>query len=106
MDEIYSVPLAELVEEFHLEIAYEATDYASIRLTVEDVSRPGLQVAGYFDHFEPVRLQVMGNVEISYLDKLSEAERLITLPQVARVMRLMEAIRQSAETSTVIAFEA
>ena len=35
-----------------------------------------------------------------------EAERLITLPQVARVMRLMEAIRQSAETNTVIAFEA
>ena len=64
MDEIYSVPLADLVAEFHLDIAYKATDYESVRLTVEDVSRPGLQVAGYFDHFEPVRLQVMGNVEM------------------------------------------
>jgi len=82
LDEIYSVPLADLVEEFHLDIAYEATDYASIRLTVQDVSRPGLQVAGYFDHFEPVRLQVMGNVEMSYLDKLSDAERLITFDRL------------------------
>ena len=82
MDEIYSVPLAELAEEFHLEIAFAATDYASICLTVQDVSRPGLQVAGYFDHFEPVRLQVMGNVEMSYLEKLTAAERLVTFDRL------------------------
>lgn len=34
-----------------------------------------------------------------------EAERLITLPQVARVMRLMEAILESANTRTVVNFE-
>ncbi len=73
--EIYSVPLTQLVKEFHLELAYAAADYEAIRLTVEDVARPGLQLAGYFDHFEPMRLQVMGNVEMSYLDKLSVAER-------------------------------
>jgi len=39
------------------------------------VSRPGLQLTGYFDHFEPMRLQVLGNVEISYLQKLTQAER-------------------------------
>jgi len=71
----YSVPLTQLVEEFHLEVAFPATDYEAIRLTVEDVARPGLQLAGYFDHFEPVRLQVLGNVEMSYLDKLSPWER-------------------------------
>lgn len=78
MVDTYCVPLTTLVEEFNLEVAYAATDYASIRITVEDVSRPGLQLAGYFDHFEPIRLQVMGNVEASYLQKLSPAERAIT----------------------------
>jgi len=34
-----------------------------------------------------------------------EADRLITLPQVARVMRLMEAIKESAATKKVIDFE-
>ena len=42
MIETYSVPLSSLVKEFKLEIAYEAADYDSIRLTVEDVARPGL----------------------------------------------------------------
>jgi len=76
--EMYSVPLTTLVREFQLEVAYAATDYEAIRLTVEDVARPGLQLAGYFDHFEPMRLQVMGNVEASYLQKLSPSERAIT----------------------------
>ena len=77
MIDTYSVLLTTLVKEFHLEVAYASTDYASIRLTVEDVARPGLQLAGYFDHFEPMRLQVMGNVEMSYLEKLTPTERSI-----------------------------
>ena len=75
MVDTYCVPLTTLVKEFHLEVVYEATDYESIRLTVADVARPGLQLAGYFDHFEPMRLQVLGNVEVSYLRKLSKTER-------------------------------
>ena len=75
MIETYSVPLVKLVEEFHLEVAIASTDYEAIRVTVDDVSRPGLQLAGYFDHYEPMRLQVMGNAEMSYVDKLLEHER-------------------------------
>jgi HPr kinase/phosphorylase len=72
----YSVALKRLVEEFHLEVAFAATDYDTVRLTVEDVARPGLQLAGYFDHFEPLRLQVLGNAEMSYVGKLNQQERL------------------------------
>ena len=82
MYDIHSVPLTTLVKEFKLEVAYAATDYEQIRLTVVDVARPGLQLAGYYDHFEPMRLQVMGNVETSYLQKLSENERAITFDRL------------------------
>ena len=75
MIDTYSVPLKHLVDEFHLEIAYASTDYESIRITVEDVARPGLQLAGFFDHYEPMRLQVMGNVEMSYVAKLESSGR-------------------------------
>jgi HPr kinase/phosphorylase len=78
MINMYSVPLKSLVEEFSLEVAFEATDFEQIRLTVEDVARPGLQLAGYFDHFEPMRLQVMGNAEVSFMQKLKPDERAIT----------------------------
>ena len=82
MVEINSIPLKTLVEEFDLQVAYAATDYDVIRITVEDVARPGLQLAGYFDHFEPMRLLVMGNVEASYLQKLDETERAITFDRL------------------------
>ena len=75
MIDTYSVPLTSLVKEFSLEVAFAASDYDSIRLTVEDVARPGLQLAGFFDHFEPLRLQVMGNVEMSYMAKLPASQR-------------------------------
>ena len=75
MIDTYSVPLKKLVEDFNLEIAHTSTDFESIRITVEDVARPGLQLAGFFDHYEPMRLQVMGNVEMSYTGKLSSANR-------------------------------
>ena len=82
MIDTYSVPLTTLVKQFNLEVAYAATDYASIRLTVEDVARPGLQLAGYFDHYEPMRLQVLGNVEMSYMEKLEPPQRAITFDRL------------------------
>lgn len=76
------VSLHTLAKEFQLEVAYEATDFEAIRLSVEDLARPGLQLAGYFDHFEPIRLQVLGNVELSYLEKLDVQERLRVLDRL------------------------
>jgi len=82
MVDTYCVPLKTLVKEFNFEVIFAATDFDKIRLTVADVSRPGLQIAGYMDHFEPMRLQIVGNVEASYLQKLSEAERTVTFDRL------------------------
>ena len=82
MIDMPSVKLTTLVKEFQLEVVYKSTDYDMISITVEDVARPGLQIAGYFDHFEPMRLQVMGNVEASYLQRLSEQERSIVFDRL------------------------
>ena len=75
MIDTYSVALSSLVKEFDLTLLHESTDYASIRLTMEDVARPGLQLAGFFDHYEPMRLQIMGNVEMSYMSKQQPEDR-------------------------------
>ncbi len=74
MVDINHVSLSTLVQEFQLEVVFAATDYEKIYLTVPDVARPGLQLAGYYDHFEPLRLQVMGNAEVSYVQKLTDEE--------------------------------
>ncbi len=69
------VLLKSLVEYLNLEIVFRSEDYDTVRLTVEDLSRPGLQLVGYLEHFEPLRLQVMGNAEVSYLSGLTAQDR-------------------------------
>ncbi len=71
----YSVPLKKLVEEFNLTVAYQATDYEHIRVMVDEVSRPGLPLMGWFDHFEALRVEVLGYVEMSFLDSRTPAQR-------------------------------
>ena len=77
----YSVPLTKLVSEFHLELLHKSTDFEKIHVTVDDISRPGLHLGGFFDHFEPMRMYVCGTVESAYLQKLSSEERLIIFDQ-------------------------
>ena len=72
----YSVPLKRLVEEFKLSIAYQATDYEQIRVMVDEVSRPGLPLTGFFEHFEALRVEVLGYVEMTYLDDQTPEKRL------------------------------
>ncbi|MBP3412253.1 MAG: HPr(Ser) kinase/phosphatase [Oscillospiraceae bacterium] len=71
-----SVLLKNVVAAFRLEVAYASTDYDKVAVMVEEVTRPGLPLAGFFDHFEPLRLQVIGNVEYTYIQTLSH-ERLL-----------------------------
>ena len=70
-----SVFLSEIVKQYNLEVVYDSGDIESRRICVADVTRPGLQLAGYYDHFGPDRIQVIGNMEHAYLDNLSSEER-------------------------------
>ncbi len=78
----YSVPLQKVAEEFNLTVAYASSDYDKVEIVVEEVSRPGLQFAGFFDHFEPLRLQIVGTVEAAYLSELSSERRLEIFDQL------------------------
>ena len=71
----HSVPLHKLVEEFKLDVVHKASDYDKVRVTVEDVNRPALQLVGFYEHFEPARLQMIGMVEFTYLNGLGAEQR-------------------------------
>ena len=73
----YTVPLKQIVEEAELKILYKASDYENIRLIVADVTRPALNLIGFMEHFEPMRLQVIGMVEHSFLIKMTPEERYV-----------------------------
>ena len=75
MSNHYGVKLSKLIDEFGLEVLRGAKNYQERVIATEDVNRPGLQLTGFFDYFDPERLQVIGLVEITYLSGLSEEER-------------------------------
>lgn len=76
MSQSYSIPLKKVVEEQGFTLLHTSADYAQIQLTTADVNRPGLQLAGFYDYFDPQRLQIMGVVETTYMQTLSDEERL------------------------------
>lgn len=70
-----SIPLTELIEKMKLEILTPEIDMKGIRITQPDINRPALQLTGYFEHFESTRLQVVGFVEYTYLESLSDGRK-------------------------------
>ena len=66
----YTVPLARMINEFNLELLTPAVEVESRELSRTNINRPALQLAGFFDYFDPLRLQVIGMVEHTYLQKL------------------------------------
>lgn len=70
-----SVSLTRVIEKMKLENLTPDIDVKNIRLTQSDVNRPALQMAGYFEHFDATRLQVIGFVEYTYMEGLSDARK-------------------------------
>lgn len=70
-----SVFLSDIIKYFDLEIVFDSGDIEERRIVVADVTRPGLQLAGYYDHFGPDRIQIVGNMEHAYLEHLTSVAR-------------------------------
>lgn len=71
----YSVKLKTIVEENNLAPLRTSADYETRMLTTADINRPALQLAGFYNYFDPSRLQIIGRVESTYLELKSEEER-------------------------------
>ena len=65
-----SIKLESIIEKMKLENLTPELDISKIKITQPDINRPALQLAGYFEHFEATRLQVVGFVEYSYMEGL------------------------------------
>jgi len=75
MEENYTVKLSKIINEFSLEVLYLNDLPENINISCTRINRPGLQMVGFYDHYEAVRLQIIGKVEHLYMEKLSTEER-------------------------------
>lgn len=70
-----SVSLTKIIEKMKLENLTPEVDVEHIKVTQPDINRPALQMAGYFEHFADTRLQVIGFVEYTYMEGMSEEQK-------------------------------
>ena len=75
MNTKYQIELHKIAEEFHLEWIVQPQNYMKIKLDTPEVNRPGLALAGFFDAFEPERIQLIGKAEKKYLASVDEAAK-------------------------------
>lgn len=67
--------LSDLVKAFGLEILLKGDDFETRTISILDVNRPALQLVGFYDYFEPKRLQILGRAEMTYLEAMSPERR-------------------------------
>lgn len=68
------VDITEFAERMDLNIVCRG-DNELLHFSTFNISRPGLQLAGYYKHFAPERVQIMGQMEMTYLQQMTHDAR-------------------------------
>ena len=75
MAENFKVSLQKVIDEFKLEVIYIHKDANDVMIDENDVNRPGLQLMGFYEYFNPERIQIIGKMEFAYLSTVDEKTR-------------------------------
>ena len=63
----FAIELSRIIKEFSLQILNMPQDPNEIKVSSAEINRPGLQLAGYYEYFDPKRIQILGMSEIGFL---------------------------------------
>lgn len=70
-----AITVRDLIKKLRLKVIYGNESLFDKEITTADISRPGLEMTGYFDYYTPERIQLVGMKEWSYLIKMTSHNR-------------------------------
>ena len=70
-----TISLQRLIDKQKLTNLTDEVDANQIRITQPDINRPALQLAGYLEHYDATRLEIVGFVEYSYMQQMPEDKK-------------------------------
>ena len=70
-----AITVRDLIDKLRLKVVYGNESLFEKEITTADISRPGLEMTGYFDYYTPERFQLVGMKEWSYLIKMTSHNR-------------------------------
>ena len=79
-----TVTVKMLVDKLKLKVVYGNEELLAKAITTADISRPGLEMTGYFDYYSPERLQLVGMKEWTYLKTMTANNRYSVFANIFR----------------------
>ena len=79
-----TVTVKMLVDRLKLKVVYGNKELLAKTITTADISRPGLEMTGYFDYYSPERLQLVGMKEWTYLKTMTANNRYSVFANIFR----------------------
>lgn len=73
------VTVSQMVQKLNLEIISGSETSLARNVTIADISRPGLELTGYFNYYSHDRIQLFGSKEITFAQRMMPEERLMVL---------------------------
>lgn len=64
----------DVMEQFHLELI-SGEEGINRPITMSDLSRPGIEIAGYFTYYPREQVRLLGKTELSFFDQLPEEDK-------------------------------
>jgi len=107
---LVKVRTKDIIEKFGLELL-SGEEGINRPITTSDISRPGIELAGYFDFYPASRVQLLGMTEMTFAGKLNEGERDYRLERlctdvtpgiiITRDLEAPEALLEASERQSV-----
>ncbi|RAK19965.1 Hpr(Ser) kinase/phosphatase [Anoxybacillus vitaminiphilus] len=108
--EVPKVRTKDLIEKFNLELVSGAEGLHR-PITTSDISRPGIEMAGYFTYYPAERIQLLGKTELSFFEKLSPEDKKVRMEKlctditpaiiVSRGLEVPEELIEASERNSV-----
>lgn len=70
MSEKYTVSLDKIIKQYNLEAVN--LPEKKVEVEVSDIHRSGLPLTGFYNHFDPLRIHILGMTEYSYLNSFDD----------------------------------
>lgn len=71
---MYSITLTQFINKLNLKNHTPEINTDEILITDPDINRPAVQLSGFFEHFDAVRIQICGNVEHAYISSIHDKD--------------------------------
>lgn len=110
-----TVLVKDLIDHVRVDCVYCTEELLEKEITTADITRPGLEMTGYFDYYSPDRIQLIGMKEWSYLMSMTSHNRYQVLlrmfePEtpvviVARGLEIPQEMLDAAKENKIAVFQ-